>query len=65
MADSPERVVNQVGIRIADDDYSFCGYLLRCQRLAKKTLHLCLSFGVASEVLSGGNGFETTKTLSA
>jgi len=59
VADSPERLVNQVGIRTADDDCGFSGDLLRCQRLAKKTLHLCLSLLVASEVVPRGNGVET------
>ena len=59
MADSPEWVVDQIGIGTADDDRGLFGYLLRRQRLAKKTLHLCLSLFVAPEVVPRRNGVET------
>ena len=61
MVYSPEWVNDKIGIWTAGYVGGFFGYLLYNQGLAKKALNLCLSFGVASEVLPGRNGIKKLK----
>ena len=63
MVHSPQWIDHEIGIRTADYDGGFFGYFLHYQGLAKKTLDLCVSVVVASEVLSRRNGLETNKMI--
>ena len=49
---SPYRIDDQIGIPTVGYGSGFSDDFIHYQKLEGKTLNLCLSFGVASEVLS-------------
>ena len=60
MGHPPRRIADKIGIRITLYGGGFCGYIIYSQKLEKDAFHLCLSFLVASEIMSGGHGPEET-----
>ena len=52
MVRSPGRLADKAGFRAIANDHGLSGYLIHCQKLATKTVNLCLSVLVASKVIS-------------